>query len=284
MQWVAANMNDVLDAYAEHVYWLYDDTGRLEYRLRDSWHLMNEVLPAEQRKPVYMMEFGVRGYNSCPGKPTLPAANQSYYRDASCTDVWRTNIAGFQQLWFSIASAQYGNAGAAKWDAYWSRYDFSSANNQYFWTIGPPTEGSPLTPTYHALSMLFDTTVPGWQILRVAPWDDSDWSVPAYGVEGHSSNDTPEKELAAYTGPNDELTILGLDTKGRALNGTSAEPASQYSIGALPANAKLKLVLWNAAGDGKNSDAGIVETDAAGVARFDVPLHAAFALTTVPVS
>jgi hypothetical protein len=284
MQWVAANMNDVLDAYAEHVYWLYDDAGRLEYRLRDSWHLMNEVLPAEQRKPVYMMEFGVRGYNSCPGKPTLPAANQSYYRDASCTDVWRTNIAGFQQLWFSIASAQYGNAGAAKWDAYWSRYDFSSANNQYFWTIGPPTEGSPLTPTYHALSMLFDTTVPGWQILRVAPWDDSDWSVPAYGVEGHSSNDTPEKELAAYAGPNGELTLLGLDTNGRYLNGVSPDPPAQYSIGGLPPNTNLTLALWNATGDGTYSIAGTVPTNAAGVARFQVPLHAAFALTTLPAS
>ena len=43
-------------------------------------------------------------------------------------------------------------------------------------------------------------------------------------------------------------------------------------------------MVWNAAGDGKNSVAGTVTTDAAGVARFDVPLHAAFALTNVPVS
>ena len=27
MQWIAANMNDVLDAYAEHVYWTYDDAA-----------------------------------------------------------------------------------------------------------------------------------------------------------------------------------------------------------------------------------------------------------------
>jgi hypothetical protein len=282
MQWIAANMNDVLDAYAEHVYWWYDDAGRLEYRLRDTWHLMNEVLPAEQRKPVYMMEFGIRGYFSCPGKPTLTSGNHLYYRDAACTDIWRTNIAGFQQLWFNIASAQYGVAGAAKWDAYWSRYDFSSPNNQVYWTIGPPTEGSPLTPTYHALSMLFDTTVPGWQILRVAPWDDSDWSVPAYGVEGHSSNDTPEKELAGYAGPNGELTLLGLDTNGRNLNGVSPDPPAQYSIGGLPPNTNLTLALWNATGDGTNSIADTVPTNAAGVARFQVPLHAAFALTTLP--
>ena len=97
MQWIAANMGDVFDAYAQHVYWWYDGSGRLEYRLRDSVHLMSRVLPPEQRKPTYMMEFGIRGYNSCPGKPTLPAALQTYYRDAACTDIWRTNIAAFQQ-------------------------------------------------------------------------------------------------------------------------------------------------------------------------------------------
>ena len=28
----------------QHVYWFYNDTGRLEYRLRDIWHLLNEVI------------------------------------------------------------------------------------------------------------------------------------------------------------------------------------------------------------------------------------------------
>ena len=38
--------------------------------------------------------------------------------------------------------------------------------------------------------------------------------MPTYGIEGHASNDTPEKELAAYAGQSGELTILGLDTNG----------------------------------------------------------------------
>ena len=42
--------------------------------------------------------------------------------------------------------------------------------------------------------------------------------------------------------------------------------------------------MWNASGDGTNSIAGTVTTNAAGVARFQVPLQAAFALTTVPLS
>ena len=149
---------------------------------------------------------------------------------------------------------------------------------------GPASEGYPVTPTYNVMSLLYDVTAPGWKIIGVAPWDDSDWSVPAYGVEGHSSNDTPEKELVGYAGPNGELTLLGLDTNGRNLNGVSADPIVQYSIGGLPPNTNLHLDLWNAAGDGANSDGRDVPTNEAGVARFEVPLQAAFALTTLEIS
>ena len=216
MQWIAANMGDVFDAWAQHVYWFYNDAGRLEYRLRDAWHLHNEVLPPEQRKPTYMMEYGIRGIATCGTKPSI--ANTYYAADPACPEIWRTNIGGFQQLWFAIGSAQLGYTGAAKWDAYWGVYDRTLIPPQVYWTVGPASEGSPLTPSYHALALLFHTTVPGWQVVRVAPWDESDWGVPTYGIEGHSSNDTPEKELAAYAGPSGELTILGLDTNGRALN------------------------------------------------------------------
>jgi hypothetical protein len=282
MKWIAANMGDILDGYAEHVYWTYNDPGRLEYRLRDTDNLMNVALPPEQRKPTYMMEFGIRGVESCGTKPTVRNMQQYYGGDASCPEIWRTNIAAFQQLWFFVDSAQLGVAGASKWDAYWGRYDLT-LNNQYYWTIGPAAEGSPLMPTYHALSLLFHVTAPGWQIVRVDPWDASDSSVPAYGVEGHASSDQPEKELVGYAGPNGELTLVGLDTRGRDLNLPSAEQPVAYSIGGLPANTNLTLAVWNATGDGTNSIAASVPTNAAGVARFQVPLHAAFALTTQPV-
>jgi hypothetical protein len=282
MKWIAQNMGDVVDAYAEHVYWWYDRPGRLEYRLRDTYNLMKNELPAAQQKPEYMMEFGIRGFNTCGTKPSF--ANL-YYVDESCTEIWRTNIAGFQQLWFNIDSAQLGVAGTSKWDAFWSRYDNSSVNNQLYWMIGPPTEGSPLTPTYYAMSLLFHVTAPGWQIIGIDPWESNDWSVPSYGGTGLiTSDDQPEKELVGYAGPNGELTIVGLDTHGRSLNTASADPPPDYSIGGLPANTGFNLVIWNANGDGTNSIAGRVTTNSAGVARFAVPLQAAFALTTVPVS
>jgi hypothetical protein len=283
MNLIATNMGDVVDAYAEHVYWFYNDPGRLEYRLRDTWHLMNEVLPPAQRKPVYMMEFGIRGNGTCGTKPAF--ANLYYGADPTCPEIWRTNIAGFQQLWFNIDSAQLGVAGTSKWDAYWSRYDNSSAGNQLYWMIGPPTEGSPLTPTYYAMSLLFHTTAPGWQIVGVDPWDSTDWGVPTYRANlGDTTNDQPEQELTAYAGPAGELTIVGLDTHGKSLNVASTDPAPSYSIGGLPPNTTFTLAEWNATGDGTDSIAGAVTTNTAGVARFEVPFQAAFALTTVRVS
>jgi hypothetical protein len=284
MKYIGANMNDIVDAYTEHIYWWYDKAGRLEYRLRDIHNLMTNELPPEQRKPDFMMEFGIRGYDTCGTKPVIRNLFR-YYLDANCTEIWRTNIAGFQQLWFNIDAAQLGVAGTSKWDAYWSMYDNSSPSNQTYWMIGPPTEGSPLTPTYYAMSLLFHTTAPGWQIIGVEPWESNDWSVPQYGViGGGTSDDQPEKELVGYAGPSGELTIVGLDTHGRDLNTTSADAPPKYSIGGLPPNTTFHLALWNATGNGTDSIAAPVTTNAAGVARFEVPLQAAFALTTVPVS
>jgi hypothetical protein len=221
------------------------------------------------------MEYGVRGFDTCGTKPAVKAA---YYRDESCTELRRMSLAGFQRLWFAIESAQLGFEGAANWDLYWAVYD-RGVNQQSYWTIGPPEEGWALYPAYYALQLLFQTTERGWRVVGVDPWDADDGATPW----NKPHRDTPEQEIAAYEGPNGQLTLLGLDTNGKALVAPDGE-SSSYSIGGLPPFTTFTLALWNANGDGQNSVAGKVTTGAAGVARFDVPLQAAFALTTVPVS
>jgi len=285
MEWIAANMSNLVDGYAEHVYWQYNDSGRFEYRLRDTYNLMTNVLPPGQQKPVYMMEYGIRGDATCGTKPRF---KDLYYGadSTNCPEIWRTNIAAFQQLWFDIDAAQLGVAGTSKWDAFWAVYDRNSLNQQVYWMTGPASENFALTPTYHAMSLLFHVTAPGWQIIQVEPWQDNDWKLAdaEYRREGHSAHDQPEKELVAYAGPSGELTIVGLDTHGKDLNAVSTDPPPSYSIGGLPPNTTFTLAEWNATGDGANSIAATVTTNVAGVARFEVPLQAAFALTTVPVS
>ena len=281
MQWIAANMGDLFDAWAQHVYWFYNDAGRLEYRLRDIWHLQNEVLPPEQRKPTYMMEYGIRGIATCGGE----AVDREHVLRG------RSGLPGdlaheHRRVPAALVRHRLGPArvhGRGEVGRVLGRVRPHLAPPQVYWTVGPATEGSPLTPSYHALALLFHTTVPGWQVVRVAPWDESDWGVPTYGIEGHSSNDTPEKELAAYAGPSGELTILGLDTNGRALN--AAVDRAAVGVQHRRSAGEHGVQAWCSGtrpATGTNTVAGTVTTDAAGVARFEVPLQAAFSLTTVP--
>jgi hypothetical protein len=276
LDYMVAHMNDVIDAWAEHIYWFYDKPFRLEERLKDVAYLVQHELPERARKPTFIMEYGVRGYDSC-GTKQFPRF--AYYLDADCTELRRMPLAGFHKLWFAIDAAQLGFEGADNWDLYWGVLDRSNPPNQSFWMIGPPSEGWALYPSYYAFQLLLQTTARGWQVLGVDPWTADD-EATRYDAP---NPDQPEQELTAFAGPDGQLTVLGLDTNGRALTGPNGE-SSSYSIGGLPPYTTFTLALWNASGDGKNSVRGTINTDAAGVARFDVPLQAAFALTTVPVS
>jgi len=267
--YMAEHMNDVLDAYSVHIYWNYWDIPRMEFRLKDVRHIVTEELPEAARKPVYITEFGVRGIVNLAGFPS-PAPQPGYWSDG--TPLARTNIAAFQQLWFNLLSAQLGFAGAVKWDAYWGVYDGSYRQTHFL--IGPAGEDWPLFPSYFSLQLLFRTTGLGWRALAVEPWTDD--LTPG-------RVDAREQKVVAFAGLDDELTIAGLDTNGRGLNAVS-DVASSYSIGRLTPGEEFTLVVWNADGAGENSTAATLTANAAGVVRFDVPLHAAFALTTVRVS
>jgi hypothetical protein len=269
--YMAQHMNDLLDAYSVHIYWNYWDIPRMEFRLKDVRAIV-DALPAGARKPVYVTEFGVRGIIKLADGTTIPQPGN--WQDG--TPLAQTNIAAFQQLWFDIAAAQLGYTGIVKWDAFWGKYDSSYRAAHYL--IGPPEEGWPLYPAYHAFRMLLQTTERGWQVLGVDPWTDDDWKLSPEGT----ADDQPEKEIVAYKGPAGELTIAGLDSHGRDLNAASTE-SPEYSIGGLAPFTSFKLVVWNGDGNGQNAVAGTLTANEAGVVRFIVPLQAAFALTTVPV-
>jgi hypothetical protein len=275
--YMVQHMNDVVDGWSEHIYWNWDQPRRMEERLKDVAYLTQQELPEAARKPTFVMEYGVRGVTSCPGKDDLKFA---YYPDG-CQDLRRMPLGAFHKLAFAIEAAQLGFAGASYWDMYWSVYDFTKAN-QSFWMIGPPEEDWALYPSYHAFRLLLGTTATGWQVVQVDPWRADDRAEPTTDPD-HWVWDTPEQELTAYRGPDGQLTVFGLDTNGRNLVASDGV-SSDYSIGGLPAHTTFTLAEWNATGDGTDSVVETIDTGAAGVARFSVPLTAAFALTTVPVS
>jgi hypothetical protein len=278
-EYMVANMNDVFDAWAEHIYWQWDNPFRMEERLKDVAYLVHQELPEAARKPTFITEYGVRGIDTCGGA-TLKSA---YFPDAACSELRKMSLAAFHKLWFTIQSAQLGFDGAINWDLYWGKYDNTNPPNQSFWTIGLEDDGQGgkhwvVYPSYNAMQMVFQTTGKGWQVLGVDPWTEDD----AETRRDDPHPDQPEQEIAAYQGPDGQLTLLGLDTHGRALAAPNGE-SSSYSIGNLAPGTQFNLVVWN--GDGKGTYAldRQVTVNANGVVRFDVPLQAAFALTTVPV-
>jgi len=275
--YMVANMNDVFDAWAEHIYWQWDNPFRMEERLKDVAYLVHQELPEAARKPTFITEYGVRGIDTCGGA-TLKSA---YYPDAACSELRKMSLAGFHKLWFTIQSAQLGFDGAINWDLYWGKY--GTSNDQSFWAVGleKTAEGGydwVVYPSYNAIQMVLQTTGKGWQVLGVDPWTDDDAETRA-PIPHH---DQPEQELAAYQGPDGQMTLLGLDTHGRALAAPNGE-SSSYSIGNLAPGTQFNLVVWNGDGEGTYALDRQVTVNANGVVRFDVPLQAAFALTTVPV-
>jgi hypothetical protein len=256
-EYAASNMSDLLDAYSIHVFWDYWDTAKLEQRLRDVHDIIANMPPAAQ-KPVYSMEYGVRGIRTI-GSTTF--VDPGVWDATQQIPVTETNVNAFQQGWFDVLAAQLGFAGTVKWDSYYGRYDNGS---QAYYMLGrwDDTMIWRINPVYEVVRLFTQVTRPGWNII---------------GVEQDSMLDT--RLAAGYAGPKGELTVIGLDRAGGQLNGSSSTLVP-YAIGGLPPSTTFQLVEWNRDGDGGTDGAGTVVTDGQGVARLDVPLQAIFALTT----
>jgi hypothetical protein len=256
--YAATHLSDLLDAYSIHVFWDYWDTAKIESRLQGV-HDIVAAMPAAVRKPVYSMEYGVRGIKKIGttdfGDPGVWDATQQI-------PVTQTNVNAFQQAWFDVLAAQLGYAGTVKWDSYYSKYDGGS---QAYFMLGKWDENGiwRVNPIYDVVRLFTQVTRPGWNVTS---------------VEQDSLLDT--RLAASYAGPNGALTVVGLDRAGGQLNGASPTLVP-YAVGGLPPATTFRLVEWNRDGDGRTAPAGTVTTDDAGVASFIVPLQAVFALTNV---
>jgi hypothetical protein len=261
------NLAGLLDAYSVHIYWDYftnglgSGTDKFEARLQEVLRFVRG-LRNTRGTPIFITEFGVRGR---PGPRKLPAPGIFEDGTPDGTPLAQTNIAAFQQAWFLIRSMQLGYAGTIKWDCFFGTYDTGYRKKHY--VIGPPTtEGWPTYPSYHALRLFTLTTGAGWKVLEVA-------RKPA----------ARKKQLVAAAGPNNSLTIVGLDSRGATRN-LETQTVVPYTIDIGRPNARLTLVVWNRAGGGRLAADTTVAADAAGVVHVDVPLHAVFALTTKSVT
>jgi hypothetical protein len=253
-QYLATHMSDLLDAYSIHVFWDYWDTQKLVDRLTEVRQIVG-ALPEAGRKPLYVAEYGVRGLRTFNG---VQQFEPGVWQDG--TPMSQTNVSAFQHAWFDVLAADLGYLGTSKWDSYYGKYDNGM---QAYYAIGDPQSGWPLYPMYNLLQLFTTVVKRGWQVVAVD-------SVP----------DT-SRLLAAYQGNKNQLTVIGLDTAGAQLNSVSDSPAVNYSIAGLPPSKKLRLELWNEAGDGLRGAAKTVASDANGAATITVPQQAVFVLTSI---
>jgi hypothetical protein len=259
LRFMAARMGDLLDAWSVHVYWDFWDPDKINERLLREVRAIFSTIPEEQRRPLYVTEFGVRGLEGFEGERSF---EPGYWPDG--TPMSATNTAAFQQAWFNIRSAQLGYSGTVKWDLYPAKYD---AGTQDHSALGPAAEGWPARPVYRVLQLMTLTTRPrGGRVVELTPGADAD----------------PSKLLTAYISPANDITVLGLDTAGGSIPTTSSA-AIPYSVGGLPPNTYFRLLVWNGDGAGSIVDMGFLVTGPTGTATFTAPLDSVFALTNTPI-
>jgi hypothetical protein len=247
-------MAGLLDAYSIHVYWDYRSPAKIANRLtgvKEIWKL----LPANRRKPLYVTEYGARGSAGSQPKP-----NPGFLAD-NRTPLGQTNINAFQHAWFALLSAKLGFLGSVKWDAYFSRYGTGvPAQTMAFWLVGPPGTAHP-SPIYELMRLFSMTVAPGARVVDFAA--DREGSV-----------------VVGFAGPNERLTVLGLDTRG----GLPSAPAggSSYSFANLPAGTEFQLRYWNRGGRGRTVTHSRVRSDATGALTVEAPVQSVFAITSLP--
>lgn len=91
--YMAANMNDILDGYSIHIYWNYWDQAYGNTRLREVRNILNSMEPTTQ-KPVFITEFGIRGERTSNTNPGCIIGTS--------TPLGNTTINAFQHAWFQI--------------------------------------------------------------------------------------------------------------------------------------------------------------------------------------
>jgi hypothetical protein len=236
---LATELAPVCDGHSIHIYWDYTQASDAIRRLRGI-AAIPDSFPAQDRRPLYITEFGVRG------KDWQEAGKEpGVYEDG--TPMTQTGMAALQVGWLMTEATRRGFVATVQWEAYDVAY---GKHPMHYGLMGEPGEGWPLRPAYQVLRLFTHTIAPGWRAVQ---------------VEGDSTN----VALAAVQGPDGELTIM-------ALNHSKA--GQPVSVARLPPGGVFHRVFWTAAKSGQLQEGSDV-TCAAGLLEMDLPPQSLTALT-----
>lgn len=155
--WIAMlgrELSPVLDGYSIHAYWGYWDTAKLLRRIHETRQQVDS-LPPEQRRPLYVTEFGVQG------RRPKPNVEPGFYDDGRV--VTEVPAACAQVAWFMMEALNNGFAGTIQWDMYDAWYD----RKMGYGVIGPAEGHFQKRPGYDLLQIFTEGVEPGAKVLRI---------------------------------------------------------------------------------------------------------------------
>ncbi len=235
---LTARLSPILDGYSVHMYSDYWDHKHIRERLESVSEIVDDI-PADLRRPLYLMEFGIRGHRSDrleePGK---------FEDGREAMDVPYTSV---PNAWQMIEALNRGYCAAVQWDMVDVFYD---RPRMRYGLIGDPNAGFPLKPGYWLMSLFTHASAVGWQTVKVTGSADG-------------------RNVAAMRGPKGEWSVFALNR---------AKQPQPIQITGLSPNARFKVVCWNASGDGKLTDGTPVTTDAKGNVAVGVAPESMIAL------
>jgi hypothetical protein len=154
LKMLASELSPVLDGYSIHAYWDYWRISTFRYHLKEVADVVAK-LPAKQRRPLYVTEFGARGFRDKPG--TEPGKSDT---GKPVADV---PVYSFEIGIFMLDAINLGFVGTAQWDMYDVWYD----RKMGYGVIGPVEKGFPIKPGYWLLGMFTHATEPGWRAMKI---------------------------------------------------------------------------------------------------------------------
>ena len=204
------HLSDICDGWSMHAYWDFWDDGKIERRLNGFADLVR-ALPKNEQKPMFAMEFGVRGrkVNFKENDPGNADNGQP---------IAMTPLYGNQMARFIIQSLRLGFVADNAWNMDDSLYD----HPMKYGLIGTPKDGWPLKPAYHVVRLFTHTTRAGWR-----------------GVQVSGSSD--DVIVTALVGPKGEVSVYALNI------GKESRHATISGIG----RRAMQRITWNETGDGK---------------------------------